>query len=455
MEREMLNVQMFSTKDCQEIIEEIKNEYSKGGNFYERLRNIFDQFDFISHSLKPNNSLHLVQKGTRFGLFYGFNISIFWPIKYLQIMFQGDGGWLMALDENQKWGIPQKISPWDKKNEILPFEFEDINARTNDFYPVKKFGKWGVYHAGKKDMIIDPQYDNARSIKEGLWAVSKDEKWGFVDIFNNIVIPFEYKYVSNFSYGYAQAVKMDNDEIILLDHNGKETIFKNKKLFDAHYRSKINIKKSYVDHVEYYNVLGPDNETLTPLNKYRYLGEYSEGLFAASFDGKTYGYIDINENIVIPFMYQLKWGDWHLRNVFQQGIICVRLNNDKYSDEWIIINHGNEKILPYTLYNSCIEYNEKWIFHSPMSTSMGYRFKRMYISLYDLINYKRGKDMSYLIRTDKETEKEKRESIESYKKQISSLPDPYEWTAKDTWDAMTDGMYGNYSDDIDYEVLGF
>jgi hypothetical protein len=34
--------------------------------------------------------------------------------------------------------------------------------------------------------------------------------------------------------------------------------------------------------------------------------------------------------------------------------------------------------------------------------------------------------------------------------------EPYEWTAEDTWDAMTDGMYGDYpGGDIDYEVLGF
>lgn len=34
--------------------------------------------------------------------------------------------------------------------------------------------------------------------------------------------------------------------------------------------------------------------------------------------------------------------------------------------------------------------------------------------------------------------------------------EPYEWTEEDTWDAMTDGMYGDYpGSGFDYEVLGF
>lgn len=34
--------------------------------------------------------------------------------------------------------------------------------------------------------------------------------------------------------------------------------------------------------------------------------------------------------------------------------------------------------------------------------------------------------------------------------------EPYEWTEEDTWDAMTDGMYGDYPGcGFDYEVLGF
>lgn len=82
---------------------------------------------------------------------------------------------------------------------------------------------------------------------------------------------------------------------------------------------------------------------------------------------------------------------------------------------------------------------------------IGDRFKNSYIDLNDLINYKQGKNMSYLIRTDEETERTRQRRIKAYRNQA-----PPEWTAEDTWDAMTDGMYGDYpGGDVDYEVLGF
>lgn len=57
--------------------------------------------------------------------------------------------------------------------------------------------------------------------------------------------------------------------------------------------------------------------------------------------------------------------------------------------------------------------------------------------------------MSYLIRTDAEVEKE-------LQRRRYAVQEPYEWTEEDTWDAMTDGMYGDYSGgDVDYEALGF
>ena len=33
--------------------------------------------------------------------------------------------------------------------------------------------------------------------------------------------------------------------------------------------------------------------------------------------------------------------------------------------------------------------------------------------------------------------------------------EPYQWTARDTWDAMTDGMHGDYHGDDDYDKYGF
>ena len=59
--------------------------------------------------------------------------------------------------------------------------------------------------------------------------------------------------------------------------------------------------------------------------------------------------------------------------------------------------------------------------------------------------------MSYLIRTDEEIEIEQRK-----RKRQREMEGSYQWTEQDTWDAMTDGMYGDYpGGDVDYEKFGF
>ena len=468
MGKKGLNVSMYPAKGNKEIFDEIKKENLHGGTLVSinpRVCEEYDidlekrlaQFDYISHALvigKCHTNLHLIQKGTRFGLFssmYSFSgktTSIILPAKYLQVAFidSGNEGFrFMTMDENFKWGIER----------VLPFIFDDINSPTNGFFPVNFHGKWGLYFSKRfskiQEMVIEPQYEDALRFSEGLWGVKKNGKWGFVDIFNNEAVPFEYTEISDFSCGYAKAINKDGNSI-LLNHKGKEVVFKNKQLVNANYRKKIRVIDSY----GYYYAIGPDDDILIPKNKYNYLGKYSEGLFAASLDGKTYGYIDINEDIVIPFQYQLEVHPYSgiLDNTaYHWGCVCVRLNNEKYSKEHILINHSNEQVFPYIFQcHDRLEFENGQFLKHGWST-IGDRFKRNSISLYDLIICKQGKDMSHLIRTDAEVEAEK---MQRKRQRQRELEEHYDWTEEDTWDAMTDGMYGDYpGGDVDYDAFGF
>lgn len=473
MKKKAINVIMHSVNNCPDVINEIEKEYwgrngineatrvlnSKRVEQYNKdLKETFGLFDHISNALP---GCHIVQKGTRFGVLkvrpYGDCFSIIIPIEYIHIIplgyISGRGSIYMALNEDFKWGV-LKDDSWFG-NEILPFEFDDINPPTEDFYPVKYQGKWGLYYASKKEMVIEPQYEDAAELSEGLFAVRKDGKWGFVDIFNHVVVPFVYESVSRFCEGYSIATKysfMEDDDFVFLDHCGNETIFKNHRLAHSEYRTKISIKESYDNNIRYYYAVGPDEEIVIPKNKYRYLGGYHEGLFAASLDGKTYGYIDVNERVIIPFQYQIErypsTGILDYRG-FHSGLACVKLNNEKYSRECVLINHHNEQVFPYTFKSDILSYRNG-SFENTFFLKMGDRFKQGHISLYDLICCKKGKDMSYLIRTDAEIEVERRR-----RKQQREMEEPYNWTEEDTWDAMTDGMYGDYpGSDVDYEVLG-
>lgn len=51
--------------------------------------------------------------------------------------------------------------------------------------------------------VIAPQYQDARQFSEGLAAVKKDGKWGYIDTEGNTVIPFRFDDAGSFNDGYA------------------------------------------------------------------------------------------------------------------------------------------------------------------------------------------------------------------------------------------------------------
>lgn len=326
---EPLNVKMYPTTDCQEVIDEIVNNHFRRLNswytwqieqFTKELKEKLEQFDSISNALKIGNKqteCHLVQKETRFGIFSGGGyISLIQPVKYLQIIpvdLGGDNGFerieFIAMNENFKWGIPQGKNFLNLEPEILPFIFDEINAPIENIYPVKYNGKWGLYYSRWKEFLIDPQYEDASIMREGLWAVKKDGKWGYVDLFNKIQIPFEFKQVSDFLHGYAHAVLFsynENDGEVLINHQGKIIHFKNPQLYEDKYWHGLEVKESFVNHVKYSYLVNGSGDIVIPKDKYRYLGGFSEGLLAASIDGEKLGFIDIEENVVIPFEYRVE-----------------------------------------------------------------------------------------------------------------------------------------------------
>lgn len=263
MKIKALNEKMFSTKDCQDIIDEIKDQYIRGVDyFYKKLQSEFEQFDFISNALYVGGKqtcFHLVQKGTRFGIFSGYKVSVIQSIDFLQIMpiDLGDNKdfVFIAMNDSFKWGVYKGKFWRDNETEILPFIFDDINIPTEDIYPVKYNGKWGLYYSYGKEYVIEPQYEDAGIIREGLWAVKKGGKWGFVDLFNNCQIPFNYIQVSDFSKGYSHVVVdsfAEDDGKVLIDHQGKSVHFKNPQLYEEKYWQGLERKKSYVNNVEYF-----------------------------------------------------------------------------------------------------------------------------------------------------------------------------------------------------------
>ena len=66
-------------------------------------------------------------------------------------------------------------------NKIGNLECEDMDyAADATLIAFKNNGKWG-YADKEGNIVIEPEYDNAKSFSNGLGAVCKNGKWGFIN----------------------------------------------------------------------------------------------------------------------------------------------------------------------------------------------------------------------------------------------------------------------------------
>ena len=143
-----------------------------------------------------------------------------------------------------------------------------------------KNGKWGYIDKTGK-VVIPYIYDGAYGFNEGLTRVQKDGKWGYIDKTGKAVIAFTYDDAYGFNDGLARVKK--NGKWGYIDKTGK-----------------LIIPCEYDD--EYW-----DNNN-----------GFNEGLSAMRKNGK-WGYIDKTGKAVIPFIYDEAYG-------FNNGLARVAKN---------------------------------------------------------------------------------------------------------------------------------
>lgn len=141
-----------------------------------------------------------------------------------------------------------------------------------------------------------------RNFSEGLVAVLRNEKYGYMNKQRELVVPYRYKYANEFKEGLA--IVSQNDKFGAINNMGK---------------------------------------TIIPL-KFDYLGNYSEGLAVYSEknhwnDDYSYGYIDKKGDVSIK-------ASWSEACEFSEGLAAVRVN-DYDSGKWGIIDKtGNFIVKP-------------------------------------------------------------------------------------------------------------
>ncbi len=198
--------------------------------------------------------------------------------------------------------------------------------------------------------VIELDYEsyNFNGFSEGLAAVRKSDKWGFIDKSGKEVIKFsDYDQVGDFNDGLAGVWK--NKKWGFIDKTGKEVIVPQyeayKKVNDESFiRVKMNNKWGYIDKTGY-EVVTPQYDEITDIT----IGG-SESLRAAYLnrvkkDGK-WGYIDKTGYEVIPPQYDDA-------RFFSNGYSVVRKD-----DSWLLIDNVGNEIMELPLYDDYRNFNE-------------------------------------------------------------------------------------------------
>ena len=148
---------------------------------------------------------------------------------------------------------------------------------------------------------IEPQYEEVTYFSEGMAAVKKDGKWGYINASNEVVIPFMYDHACIFSEGYALVAEIG--DVVNLDSTG-------------------SYKVTEYDKYLYY-VIDINN------NKYKLIAEdlskqLSES-YSESFDVQAYSDSPINSYYYNNYMLLEKGVFWEYTLLFtkpkQDGVI--------------------------------------------------------------------------------------------------------------------------------------
>ena len=174
-------------------------------------------------------------------------------------------------------------------------------------------------------MEIPRKYQQARDFKDGLCCVCRSEKWGAIDKNGHEIIPTQYDYLSDFIKGVA-IYRISSRDCV-----GHKYLFgflnTNREVFPAVYdsiwvddttgyihtgyikRPIVDDEKRIYNHPKRLDYNGRfvakyDSEFITLKGKYDYVEDYADEIAMAK-KNDLWGAIDKNENIIIPFKYNI------------------------------------------------------------------------------------------------------------------------------------------------------
>lgn len=217
---------------------------------------------------------------------------------------------------------------------MLNFNSNIIAQNLKRTYENNKVG----YKDDNNKIVIPSKFDEAWDFKDGLARVKLDNKFGYINEEGKAVIPIKYDYAWEFSEGLTR-VKKDDKQGFLND-KGKTIIpikYENARDFtDGLAAVWLNGKCGFIDKTE---------KVIYPF-KYDYEGRWfsNDGITRVGINGK-WGYIDKTEKEIIPL------GKYDEISDFHEGLAKVKLNG-----KWGFIDSTDTAIIPIQ-YESVGDFN--------------------------------------------------------------------------------------------------
>ena len=265
----------------------------------------FNSEGYLDGNCRFIEGLAVVSKEGKYG-FVNKKGQVIIPITYALASINSDG-FAVVMSKTNKVTASMVDMQAQKVGSI---EYDDLKDPTEGLLAVAKANKWGfVNNQGKE--VVPLEYDAVAPFSEGLALVKKDGQWGGVDKYGEIIIPLEYDNISSFSeelavvkkdkkYGFINkqgkvAIPLEYDEA----RSFSEGLAKVMKISNVKvYFNRLNVKKTYDAKYGYINKQG---EYAVPLD-YDDIANFSEGLAAVKKEDK-WGFVNKQGEVVIPLEY--------------------------------------------------------------------------------------------------------------------------------------------------------
>lgn len=230
--------------------------------------------------------------------------------------------------KEQEYNVFQEVQKKNTKEAYQQFIYDypsgyyvaqaksEMNKKWPSLTRVLRNNKYG-YVDKNNSMVIKAKYDYASDFSEGMARVAKAGKYGFVNELGKEIVPLNYQTASNFSYGWAVLKSNDNSAFFVNKTGQKmnEAVWYDAKAFSEGLAAVQNefFKYGFID-VE-------GNEVIPC--EYNTVSWFKEGLVAVSKkmeNGKiAYGYINKSGNPITAF-------EFDDAKDFQDGVACVKKN---------------------------------------------------------------------------------------------------------------------------------